>query len=243
MSIVRRKSLFTLIELCVAIALISVLLTTLFGMYRYLNLLENRIDKEYTKTSRIQYLQTRLGDILPKAIFANSEGYYFYTTQGESFLGESLVFTFDNGIDILPWFSNCVLARLYVDKHYRLCLAIWPLPKLWKMQPPPMRKEILFENVERLFFYFYMPPYREKEAKNASQTIHDEEIRPIPDEWNTQWKKEFNELPALVKVKILLKNEVNQMEEKAFTLAWPLPYALSSNKKAKAKTILYHRLE
>lgn len=220
------KKYFTLIEVIIALTLISILMTFLFGFYQNMTVVQNGLDKTREENFRRLYLQQRLTDILSTAsveenLFGNRE-LIFYTTKDEntSMLENSLILIYNNGVNALPWFSGTVLGRLYLDKNGRLCLTTWPSPALWKKEGKvldklPSKREILLEDVQNLSFEFYVPPIAEEvKVKPKEVTTGREKIEPAPGEWHKEWPDAYRELPALVKVVV----ETESMDKFIFVI-------------------------
>lgn len=155
------KRYFSLLEILIALTLASILLTGLFGYYRKLHLTGELLQQSIEKVDNWRNLQARLSTIFVKV---NGEGgatmnkkrgeRYFYTPKDKN----ELIFTYDNGKDYDPRFSNIVLAKIFLDPTSKeLFLLRWPLPNFDKENRPPFpfQKEILLENVERISFDFY----------------------------------------------------------------------------------------
>jgi hypothetical protein len=136
--------------------------------------------------------------------------------------GDSLVFVTDRGVDYEPFLANNVLARLFLDRHNRLCIGYWPLPERWKDQQgsPPMHLEVLAENVEELDFSFFAAPTRLKQKNfvGERQVIKEglAEVDVTEGEWIPEWDRRAFRLPSLVQVKI-----VQESKERTFYFVLP----------------------
>lgn len=227
----KSKRAMTLIEMLIAMGLTMVLLSTLMFFYYQITLLNFQIDKKENQAFQKLFLSTRLSEILPKTVSPNDvkKDFYFFTSymgEGDIKPGESsLVFTFDNGVKLDPHFSNHVLGRLYIDRSNRLSLAIWPSPARWEeYATPPMKKEILLENVESLQFSYYVPP--EKDRKNFwnRADIKKKENKAlqmdVEGSWRPEWHQEYGELPALIKI---ILTQVGSEGPERTELVFPLP--------------------
>lgn len=129
----------------------------------------------------------------------------------------TLTFIFHNGASMNTVFSNEVLAKLFVDTQNRLCLALWPHPKFWSNAAmPPMNLEVLMEHVDKLALHFYVPPVdpNDKEEEDVKYP----EMR--PGEWIPQWLREYEQLPAMIKLDLTFITK--EKEEKVVTFAYPL---------------------
>lgn len=195
----------TLLEVLIAMALLSILMVAIMGFYSQVESIHQEVTKTRKKAFYLLYAQHRLNDILPRAEIAfNNDTYWFYTPPEE---GEfpSLVFVYDNDVDGNLLFANKVLSKLYVEKidgKNRLILATWPLPKRHPSANAPMRKEVLLDGVTDLSFFFYRPPRREKEDRPI-----DPQEEEITNRWTTQWPIDLDKLPPIMKVVIGIEGE------------------------------------
>ncbi|MDP1881093.1 MAG: hypothetical protein Q8K60_09170 [Parachlamydiaceae bacterium] len=178
-----KKSFVTLIETLIAMALLAVLLTIIFGFFRELSIMSQTTEQKQKESFQMRYLESRLSSIFERIVNENAKArtFFFYTQPSNSFsTSTSLIFTFDNGIRKDPLFSGDILARLYLDKNskkqsefrdssYNLVLAMWPL----HVEKPEdyLVKEVLLEGVRELDFEFYAAPDRITNSKAlASKT-------------------------------------------------------------------------
>ncbi len=215
-----------MIELLISMALTTLILSALMFFYRQIVYLNGKYDEAQRESFQLRFLENRLSDILPKAVpeKTSKKDFYFFSepdTHG-TFKNNSpsLVFTFDNGVDIDKSFSNHVLGRIYLDPRGNLTLAMWPSPARWEEgDTPPMKKEILMENVSSLSFEFFIPP--EKTEEPIPNDKKNAKIEPQPRlTWVNRWQQNYKQLPAIVKVEIV--RTVDKKERK-FTYAYPLP--------------------
>lgn len=229
----KRKSFITFIELLISMTLTALILTTLFYFYRDIDWLNQDMNKTQREAFRISYLQNRLSDILPNAISprtADKDFYFFVSHETDGLIkpnNPSLVFTYDFGANRDQKFASTVLGRLYLDTNNNLSLATLPPPKTWTPASiVKMKQEILAENVESLDFSFYVPPEkdRSKAGNNATKGMYGgkaklqtQDVQP-KDAWHADWKSEYNQLPALIKINLKFKNV-----DKPMTFIYPLP--------------------
>lgn len=217
----------TLVEVLIAMALTVIVLMTLMFFYREVGIIGAEIDRTKAQDFYMRYIENRLADVIPKAISPTDQkkDFVFFSTTDEGITkvgSQSLIFTFDNGISLDKIFSNNDIGRLFLDSEGNLTLAYWPSPKrLEKGELPPIKKEILFENVDTLTFSFFVSPKKEKkQAENNEETDTKNAAEPEPrGDWREQpWLKEFNELPAMVKISIRTKDTKEDM-----TFIFPIP--------------------
>lgn len=228
----RRRSprFFTLIELLVAMTLLSLLITFLFSTYSQLSVQHAEIDRVRQLTFKKRYLQNRLFYLLSRTIpntHNNAKDFYFYTTGVEARgAGASLTFSFDNGVDLDPFFSTNVLGMLYMDsgenERGRLMFNTWPVPRCFPDVIPPMKKEMLFEGVASLKFSFYYP-----RNPLVEMGIMKEDDKIPEDQWYPEWVLDYQRLPAIVKVFVELDN-VAAKEYGTHNLIFAIPLASSA---------------
>lgn len=199
---VLRRSPMTIIEVLISMALTMLAITTLLYFYYQVDEINRSIEKVQETSFQSRYLEGRLAAILPRTLGENdpSKDFIFATTDGKPGLTKggwpTLLFMYDNGVDLNPDFSNNVLGRLYVSEKGDLMLAMWPAPGRWRSdQPVPMRKELLFEGVEGMAFSFFIPPQKDRKTKVEGEG------------WVEEWKQEYKQLPALVSIDLTVERE------------------------------------
>ena len=236
MSIKRlQKRPITLLELVIAMSLAMVILSALTFFYRQVNVINAEMDREQNENFQKRYVENRLGATLPKALSSidPSNDFHFFTSPNLGGLFRqgtvSLVFSFDNCVRLDKNMAYHVIGRIYLDEEGNLVLAKWPAKKRWKENElPPMSKEILLENVEDLAFSFFIPPEREESqiTEERQKTKNGFEIPPdLRGQWQSNWEREYHQLPAIVKVMITKKDR--QGEKEKITYAFPLPNTLN----------------
>lgn len=236
-----KKRPVTLLELLISIVLTIVILTTLLFFYRQVGLIGIETDKVMADNFRMRYVESRLAKILPNTVADkgdDNKDFVFFSVNDEGLTkpgSQSLIFTFDNGVSLDKEFSNHVLARIYVDKDNNLMLAYWPSPKRWLNGViPPIKKEVLLEGADSVRFEFYIPPEKKEnkppaaEDEKASQPNKPdkppapqkkEKASPEPKgDWRRDlWLKEYETLPAMIRVIVTMPKEV-----KPVTFAFPI---------------------
>lgn len=220
---VKKKHQVLLLELIIAMILASSVLSTLTFFYFQMSQLNIEMDRIQNENFQRRYLESRLATLLPKIVGFNdaSKDFHFFTSSdsgGFSKPGcDSLVFSFDNGVQVDRKFSYNVISRIFVDQSGNLLLVKWPAEKRWpENEKPPMTKELLTSGVEKLSFSFFVPP-------NPDALSH------IPDnvrgEWLSSWNREYCDLPAILKIQVVRKNF--KQEEETLLFAFPLPHTLT----------------
>lgn len=212
------KNPITLIEVLIASLLTMIILTGLtffFAQVMSMNATSEKLQKEQFK---LGFLEKRLATILPKVISPTdpSKDFYFFTSEALN-SGQSLVFTYDNGVQLSKEHSNHLLGRLFLDEG-NLVLASITSPKRWELFPnPTLQREVLLENVTSLQFEFYVPPKKDRSAL-VSQNPSIDLI--ADNQWHKSWSPDFKQLPAMIKIHI--KKDIQESQE-TILFAFPLP--------------------
>lgn len=212
MKMMKRRHM-TLMEVLIALALTMILLSTLTYFYQDVSKMNTEYEKLRKEGFQFTYVENRLANILPKAVppTDKSKDFAFFTSgdaNGFLKMGQpSLIFAFDNGVELDKNFANHVVGRLCVNKDNQLVLATWPSPNRWEsVKQPPIKKEILMDNVDTLHFEFYVPP---------GKTYNPHSIEP-KNAWHKEWKQDYQKLPAMVRVQVKRQN-------KTMNFVFPLP--------------------
>lgn len=187
-----RRQCITLIELLVAMLLLSLLITMLLSFYSDIHIIDSLLEKNRVQAFEVRYAQTRLWTIFSTAVPIKDKTTFFFTEEENSPFakGKSLTFTYDNGAVFESSFSTLVLGKIYLDTQGRLCIATWPLPHKGAPFPPPMKKEVLMEQMEKLDFEFFIPVDKMKEK-----------IKPDIDRPST-WLADYKAIPVSVHIKV-----------------------------------------
>ena len=216
----KSKRHFTLLEMLISMVLTMLILSTLTYFYRQVDLIGREIDRTQEQSFALRYVESRLAKTIPRITTGgNKENPSFLFTGEEIPLfrqgTQNLVFTFDHCVHLDKLFSNIVLGRLYVTPTGLICLGVWPAPKNWDLiEIPPMKKEILMGNVEKLDFEFFVPP---KKGKGKISETMDPALYGT---WVRTWSQEYKELPAIIR--IIIKQEGM---EQPIIFSFPLPNA------------------
>jgi hypothetical protein len=240
MLIIKRAQPFTLLETLIAMALTVAILTTMTFFYRQIMDLNTQAEIQQKESFKLRYVEGRFSKIFPQASAkGNKKNKFFFFTvsdpggifaQGSP---TSLIFTFDNGVDLSKSFSNRVIARIFLDTKGRLCMAAWPSVTRWPLTGNlPMKFEILLEEVDSLKFWFFIAPDKswqlEKEqTKNPANASNPKDqlnpakgnqktanvvtnvvVKPSPEgSWVNDWSQDYQQLPALIKLEIVRKKK------------------------------------
>lgn len=219
----RRKRPLLLIEVLIAISLLSILSTFLFFGFGYVSECHHMNEKVCQREKMISQSHQVLSRVFSQAVLLETpttgkskdkkpeeEKFFFFTSELALSKGvsQSLVFSFNNGVDRDPQFANEVLARIYVDEKHCLCLAIWPLTSLKQgLSPSIMRKEILVDNVLSLRFSFYQPPDEKKLTVQTSDIqTGDLQKKPSPGK-HQEWLQDYQQLPRLINLLLTMKGD------------------------------------
>lgn len=227
-----KRHYLTLVEVLIALGLSSIIMTAMFYFYQKAARLDIAVQKVEHQVFSLRLLESQLMRIIPKSVsLKEAKGDFVFLSGVSDQISKSgtpyLLFTYDRGVDIDPLFSNIVMARLFVDKKSRLILAVWPTHKRWPAgnSPPPMKREVLMENVSSLSFSFYNPP-DEKSKKGSSNPRSVRGVIFVDPEvkggFMKEWKNEYGMLPVLMKIEIETNNN-GHIEKKTFPFL--LPYA------------------
>jgi hypothetical protein len=152
------KRYVTLIECVAAFSLTALLFATLCSTYVYLERNNAKAQHERKNIEEWHYAHARLTSALSATTGKGSHcvntkisNHFFYTPRSK----KSLVFTYDNGLDIDPLFCKAVLGKLYLEKG-ALVLLRFPAPHGHvNTLPEAFQREALLENVKDISFSFY----------------------------------------------------------------------------------------
>jgi len=193
------KSYMTLIEVLIAMSLLSVILVVIFGFFHELSVINQKEDKVLKDSFQKRYMESRLSYIFSHILNENNtkEKFYFLTMAEDEFSDfPSLVFSFNNQTAYDTKAAAHVLARLFVDRGHRLCLAIWSMPIQKEGKPlPDIRSqnkiECLLEDVHDFKLWLFSPP----DLANTKESD-----QPIRGHWNEHWEIKWKQMPSIVKM-------------------------------------------
>jgi hypothetical protein len=175
------------------------MITTLLFWYRTTAKEKKEIKEILSPLTEERYCDIRLVRILPKIKKEKETTFYL--------ANNCLNFIFDHGTHIQPLLSDATLGTLYLDsKMHTLCLDIAPHPQNEKSEPH--KSFILLEDVQSLTFAFYHPPKPFKKPVDPQEVGH---ITPVTG-WQSTWHKDYNTLPAMIKVTLLRKRSLDPLE-------------------------------
>lgn len=243
MKIKYAKRFMSMMEMLIAMTLTIGLLSALTYFYSQIELLSSASEVLQRKSFHTRYAESRLiqvfANTIPEYNFKDTNlasAYCFFTTGDlHGFLAQnspSLVFMYNNKAKADGNDADVCLARLFLDKEGRFCLASWEPPYEWKMgaEPPMAKIEVLMENVTLLEFEFFVAPQREEQLEPLASAINEREhyyqtIEPpiSPTCWVKVWEKEYNKLPPMIKIFIRQQEKNSKGKFVDTQFAFPLP--------------------
>lgn len=184
-----------LLEVLIAMALMSFVITALLSGYSEMMFMQGEIQRSKKTTFENLYTQFRLGTTLSQVISPGDKEkdkeFFFYTAS------DAVFFTYDNGTGAGPIFSNTVIGKIALNRHKQLTLTTWPSPKRAKENPPSIQ-EVLMEGIEEIRFSFFRPPVLNPEERqtrlNKGQSVEGG--------WTSEWAIDSQDLPAIIKISI-----------------------------------------
>lgn len=200
----KQKKPFLLLEVLIALSLISMLCLFLFSFLKQNLQVEKRMDQARHLILERQNLQTRIQDLV-MSVKADTDAYPLYTQVFPKENFPSLILSFDHGIDPDPLFSGGLIGRIYIDENHNLCLVLWPNHPDKKHY---WRKEVLLSNISDFAIEFLKEPL-ETNTKNK------------PSFWDTSWPK-TKKLPCILRMTVKQNGQTLQF---AFLLptSYPIP--------------------
>lgn len=242
-----RKQYLTMMEVLIALSLTIILMTTLTYFYSQIDTLSRASEKLQKKGFHTRYAENRLTQVFANTIpdfnfkQTNLARAFCFFTSGDlhGFLSPgnpSLVFMYNNQARADSDDADVVQARLFVDKNGRLILASWPPAYEWEPgNYPPAKLEILMEDVTQMEFEFFVTPKSNdknkdtgplqgaiREREHVYQTL---EPPTSPTSWVSEWNKEYNKLPPMIKIFIRQKDMYSEGKFVDTQFAFPLPYS------------------
>ncbi|MEL7431587.1 MAG: hypothetical protein AAGI90_03545 [Chlamydiota bacterium] len=161
-----RKKPFLLLEMCLALGLSALILTTLFSGYVTFCQVDARLKK--MKESMLErgafaaYFQ-KVFETIPEATEQANLPKQFYTRLEKD--NEQIFFIFDAGANPSPLFSGPLYGSLLVDETGALSLLMWPLEKSHQL----VRKVPLIGGVKELRFTCFTEDSKEMAWKNLPE--------------------------------------------------------------------------
>lgn len=202
---------FTLLETLIATALTVVILSTVTYLYQQIDYINNKTEAIQRDNFKLLNMENRLSEVLPRAIgeFGKEENYFFTVSDPSGIFKQgspkSLIFTYDNGVDINKKLSNHVYGELFLDPQGRLSLATWPIKSRWPDTGLPfIKKEVLLEDVDSFSLWFFVPP--DKKWMLDKTKDKPAQLKPSPEgSWVEEWSTEYKLLPGMIRLEIKRK--------------------------------------
>lgn len=175
----KKKHFFSLIEIAIGFTLAAFLLTSLFNNFRYIMLVNRKLQNARDLIHERSLLIFRLNQVLNSL---GNESHFHTEVSPEKILGEiaskqiSLKFIYENGIDFDPNFCDKTQGMLTYRENQLCLLSIGKNNK--------KRKEILWKKASECSFSFF----------DSQQRV-----------WVFEWNKKI--LPQLVKISLGNKEE------------------------------------
>lgn len=114
---------FTLVEVMVALALLGLLLSFLFGFFRQTLCVKYQTSALKEKVLNIEFFQLRLKELFER--FSPEDKPSVATLPHEDAVGPALFIYCDQGIHPYPAFSGQRHSMLFLTTDQRLCLCTW----------------------------------------------------------------------------------------------------------------------
>lgn len=215
----RKRLLFTLLEVLIALGLTLLILSSL--MAAYLNIEKSAAwwRKEENALFAERFFSHRLLEVFTHLEEIDQNKLFFFTTDSSNGIQlpgtTSLTFSYDNEASLDTSLSGSVLGRLFVDNEGNLTLLTWPEREKWKdLGIPSLHREVLMKDIKGLqFSFFILPNLKDENPSNAA--------------WQTGgFSKDQKELPGAIKLTITTLDEVEK-KEKEKTYYFPIPQTLS----------------
>jgi hypothetical protein len=165
----------TLLELMVAFSLVSILLVTLWGLYRSWLVTSEKNQKLQSQVHKMVFLKERL-DKIALLVASSQEGdaNYLFTPQEKVEGLPTVCLSYYNQPDPTSSFNGKVCSLLYLNSVKELCLATWS-------QEKEARIDLLLQGVSAFSLSYFDP-----------QT----------NLWREDWPESFHHLPLWMRLKV-----------------------------------------
>jgi hypothetical protein len=174
------KKNFTLLEVIIALFLISIMLSFIFTFFSNLTKIEKNIEITKNEIYERNFLYIKLNNI-----FTNLKDQFFTTDENKEL---TFNFLYDAKVDLDPNFSSIINGKLYIDENDNLILESFSNDK-----KDEKRKEILFKKVKT---------FEVKFLSNDSDTNYLKEKISSNVNWYFFWPKEKKSIPSIIYLKI-----------------------------------------
>jgi hypothetical protein len=193
----------------IAIGLTSILLTILFRFLVTNAKFERKVELAAAAVLERQRIVERLEMILTSLEAVDGKTEVFYTALfPDDSLAQSLVVSFNAGIDPDPEFSSAVSGRIYVRESGELTLSYWSANK------KAYRTEVLLQNVRDLEWQFL-----------GQKIDKDPKIPLIAGNWGwlKEWPKKQGGHPEIIRLKLWCGVDKKTQKEPNLEFAFILP--------------------
>jgi hypothetical protein len=198
-----------LLEMTIAIGLTAVLLAILFRFLVSNAKFERKVDLASAIVLERERIVERLDTVLTNLQPLDTGGPLFYTAQfPDDSIAQSLVVSFNAGIDPDPEYSSIVTGRIYVTEAGELILGYWPVDK------KGYRTEVLLQNVHDLEWQF------------LGQKLDKDPKTPIIAgswAWLRQWPKTQSRAPEIIRLRLWCGQSKKKQPEPNLQFAFILP--------------------
>ncbi len=228
---IHRRRYLTMLELLISMTLTVMILGVLTYFYQQMTMAGVVLDRQQGKNFQERYVEHRLGTVIPHTIAPSEKNgsFHFFTTNSASALtmsgSDSLVFVFDNCVQSNKEMAYLVIGQLVLDQEGRLLLVTWPSEKRWvENEPVPHSYEVLLEGVKNLSFSFFVPPIKGKtdlKTGTPRKVVEQDPLEESRGEWINVWLAEWRQLPAMMRVKVVVEEEG---KDKEINYAFPFPH-------------------
>lgn len=174
------KKNFTLLEVIIALFLISIILSFIFTFFSNLTKIEKNIEATKKEIYERNFLYIKLNNI-----FTNLKDQFFTTDENNKL---TFNFLYDAKVDLNPNFSSIINGKLYIDEKDDLILE-----SISNDKKDEKRKEILFHKVKKIEAKF---------LANDSDTNYLKEKVSSNINWYFFWPKEKKTIPSIIHLKI-----------------------------------------
>jgi Prokaryotic N-terminal methylation motif len=164
----------TLVEVMVALVLLSILMATLFDYFKQSSLINIKAHKAKGEIVCREKFQGRLNAIFSRITPIDDKSPCFYTQSIEGAPGSALIFSFDNGLDRDPNFCGAVKGALYLNRDKNIALSLFG-------KNGDVKHQILWSDVR----HFNVECFDKKKMK-----------------WTKQWSKKAESPPIMIKLSI-----------------------------------------
>jgi len=142
----KRKCCLTLLEVVIALFLTAILLTELFSAYSLFHRVHIKIALQKERYLMRQAAQQRLSQVFGSIRTMPVPD--FFTTFSPLSRAPILFFSFDNGTDLNPDFSNLIKGALFLDQQQRLLLVSYS-------RSGAQRTDLLLDKISSVSFAFF----------------------------------------------------------------------------------------